>query len=58
MKELICNHLLHMKEPIISDTMYDLYVAVHNLVTRGMAGRVMRLILNTIFGGMMTVLAY
>lgn len=36
----ICDHLLHMKEPIISHTLYDLHVAVGNLVTRGMAGGV------------------
>ena len=36
----ICDHLLHMKEPIISHTLYDLHVAVGKLVTRGMAGGV------------------
>lgn len=36
----ICDYLLHMKEPIISYTLYDLHVAVGNLVTRGMAGGV------------------
>lgn len=36
----ICDHLLHMKEPIIPHTLYDLHVAVGSLVTRGMAGGV------------------
>lgn len=36
----ICDHLLHIKEPIIPHTLYDLHVAVGNLVTRGMAGGV------------------
>lgn len=36
----ICDYLLHMKEPIISHTLYDLHVAVGSLVTRGMAGGV------------------
>jgi len=34
----ISDYLLQMKEPIISHTLYDLHVAVGNLVTRGMAG--------------------
>ena len=36
----ICDHLFHKREPIIPHTLYDLHIAVGNLVTRGMAGGV------------------
>jgi len=34
----LSDYLIHLKEPIIPPSLYELHVAVGNLVTRGMAG--------------------